>query len=65
MPDVCSFCGNADFKTKGVDYVYRRGDKTRVVNGVRHGKAVPDPRLCGRSGPCTATVPAPGVFRLL
>ena len=34
MQDVCSFCGNAGFKSKLVDYVYRRGDKMLVVQGV-------------------------------
>jgi len=35
MPGVCSFCGNAEFKTKVVEYVYRRGGRMLVVNGVR------------------------------
>ncbi|MFO7782659.1 MAG: YgiT-type zinc finger protein, partial [Spirochaetia bacterium] len=34
MSEVCSFCGNTDFKEKSVEYVYRRGDKMLVVNGV-------------------------------
>jgi len=34
MSEDCSFCGNTDFKEKSVDYVYRRGDKMLVVNGV-------------------------------
>jgi hypothetical protein len=31
MQGVCSFCGNAEFKTKVVEYVYRRGGRMLVV----------------------------------
>jgi YgiT-type zinc finger domain-containing protein len=34
MSQVCSFCGNTDFKAKLVDYVYRRGDRMLVVHEV-------------------------------
>ncbi|TVR61248.1 MAG: type II toxin-antitoxin system MqsA family antitoxin [Spirochaetaceae bacterium] len=34
MQGACSFCGNTEFKSKSVEYVYRRGEKMLVVNGV-------------------------------
>jgi len=34
MQEVCSFCGNTDFKSKLVDYVYRRGDDMLMVHRV-------------------------------
>lgn len=34
MSEVCSFCGNTDFKAKSVDYIYRRGEKMLIVNRV-------------------------------
>jgi YgiT-type zinc finger domain-containing protein len=34
MREPCSFCGNTDFKARVVEYVYRRGDRMLIVNGV-------------------------------
>ena len=34
MAEVCSFCGNAEFKKKHVEYIYRREGKMLVVSGV-------------------------------
>lgn len=34
MDKVCNFCGNKNFKTKKVQYIYRRHDKYLIVNNV-------------------------------
>lgn len=34
MDKVCNFCGNKNFRTKEVQYIYRHNDKYLIVNNV-------------------------------
>jgi YgiT-type zinc finger domain-containing protein len=34
MDKVCNFCGNKNFRTKKVQYIYKHNDKYLIVNNV-------------------------------